>query len=274
MNIKPIKTHKIDLTKEELTLLITLYAKALDYRSENSILNDKTADDLVNSIEYDFEKLKKNGIGNYIAVRAKQYDEWIQEFLEVNPDAVIVQLGCGLDTRITRINPPLSVSWFDIDYPSVIRLRENFFSNQSGYTMIGSSVTNADWLTKIPKDRPVIIIAEGVLEYLVENDVKSLINRLTDYFIHGQIAFDVMNSFAINSGRPGLEETTGAVHKWAVDAVHEVDKLDPKLKRISCLRLFGSKYIHKLPLKYRLVYGVMNFIPPFRNMICLLRYEF
>jgi O-methyltransferase involved in polyketide biosynthesis len=274
MNIKPIKTHKIDLTKEELTLLITLYAKALDYRSENSILNDKTADDLVNSIEYDFEKLKKNGIGNYIAVRAKQYDEWIQEFLEVNPDAVIVQLGCGLDTRITRINPPLSVSWFDIDYPSVIRLRGNFFSNQSGYTMIGSSVTNADWLTKIPKDRPVIIIAEGVLEYLVENDVKSLINRLTDYFIHGQIAFDVMNSFAINSGRPGLEETTGAVHKWAVDAVHEVDKLDPKLKRISCLRLFGSKYIHKLPLKYRLVYGVMNFIPPFRNMICLLRYEF
>ena len=125
MSIKINKTQKIALKEEELTLLITLYAKALDYRSKNSVLNDKAADDLVRSIDYDFEKLDTVS-GNYIAVRAKQYDEWIQEFLEVNPDAVIVHLGCGLDTRITRINPPQSASWFDIDYPAVIDLREKF----------------------------------------------------------------------------------------------------------------------------------------------------
>ena len=273
MNIKINTNQKIELKKEELTLLITLYVKALDYRSKNSILNDKTADDLVNSIDYDFEKLKKSGIG-IIAVRAKQYDEWLLEFLTSNPDAVVVQLGCGLDTRITRINPPQSASWFDIDYPSVINLREKFFSNQLGYTMIGSSITSSDWLMEIPKDRPVIILADGVLEYLTENEVKSLFNRLTDYFIHGQIVFDVMNSFSINSGKSNLKETTGAEHKWAVNDIHKVDKLNSKFKRITYLRLFGSKYIHKLPLNFRLIYGVLNLIPHFRNMICLLRYEF
>ncbi len=274
MDLKTNKIHKIDLTKEELTLLMTLYAKALDYRSKHSILNDKAADDLVSSIDYDFNKLKNLGNGNILAVRAKQYDEWVKEILETNPDAVVLHLGSGLDTRVARLNPPQSVSWFDIDYPNVIKLREKFYSNQEGYSMIGSSVTNPDWLTKIPKDRPVMIITEGLLEYPTEDEVKTLINRLTDYFLHGQIAFDVMSSFAIKSGKSSLKETTGAEHKWAVNDVHKVDKLDSKLKRITYLQLFGSKYIRKLPLKYRLIYGVMHLIPPFRNMICLFRYQF
>jgi hypothetical protein len=97
---------------------------------------------------------------------------------------------------------------------------------------------------------------------------------LTDYFPHGQIAFDVMNSFAINSGKKSLKETTGAEHKWAVDNIHEVDQLNAKLKRVVTLSVFKSKYIHKLPVKTRLIYAVMSTIPTFRNMMRLLLYRF
>lgn len=60
--------------------------------------------------------------------------------------------------------------------------------------MITSSITAQNWLDPIPSDKPVLIIAEGVFEYLSEEEVKTLLNRLTNYFSHGQIAFDVMNS--------------------------------------------------------------------------------
>ena len=269
---------KVHLTEEKETLLLTVYAKALDSRSRNSILNDKKADELVSMIDYDFEKLiPKNSFasGHVIPARAKQLDEWVKEFLRDFPNAIVLNLGCGLDTRISRINPSSSVNWFDVDYPEVIKLRKTFFSDRDGYQMIESALTESEWLEKLPEARPTMVVAEGVLEYLTEDEVKTLLNRLTDHFAHGQIAFDVMNSFGIRSGRSSLKETTGAEHKWAVDNIGRVDMLDSKMKRITNQPVLDSKYMRKLPLKYRLIYAIVcTLSPSFRNMIRLLRYEF
>lgn len=50
-----------------------------------------------------------------------------------NPSAVVLNVGCGLDTRVSRINPPSDVNWFDLDYPEVIDERRNFYSDQGQY---------------------------------------------------------------------------------------------------------------------------------------------
>ncbi|MBE6182750.1 class I SAM-dependent methyltransferase [Heyndrickxia ginsengihumi] len=265
--------NKIQLDNEKETLLITLYAKALDSRSKNSILKDKKAAELVDMIDYNFEKLHSFG-NETMVVRAKQLDSWLHTFLENHQDATVLNLGCGLDTRISRVHPPSTVKWFDVDYPEVIEVRKHFYSNCEGYQMIASSVTELNWLEKIPKDKPAIIIAEGLLEYLTKDEVKILLERLTKHFPSGQIAFDVMNSFAINAGKEHLKKTTGAEHKWAVDDIHEVDKLNAKLKRIASFSIFRSKYIHKLPFKLRFLYTIMYVVPNFRNMIRLLLYKF
>ncbi len=267
------KTNKINLESEKETLLITLQAKALDSRSRKTILNDKKADKIIKMIDYDFEKL--NSFGNEImVVRAKQLDDWLEEFLAVNEKATVLNLGCGLDTRVSRLNIQSDVIWFDVDYPDVIELRKLFFAPKVGYKMLSSAVTEFQWLENIPRDRPVMIIAEGLLEYLAEDEVKMLLNRLTSYFPHGRIAFDVMNSFAVKAGQDQLKETTGAVHKLAVDDVRDVDRLDSKIYRTDSLSVFRSKYIHKLPWKIRLTYFALCLIPGFRNMMRLLLYEF
>jgi len=271
MESNPNKIHTVHLTDEKATLLIPLYAKALDNLSKHSILHDEKSDEIVNMIDYDFEKLNNFGNGNVMVIRARQLDEWVKEFLKLNPNAVVLNLGCGLDTRINRINPSSDVSRFDLDFPEVIEERQNFYSNHDGYQMIESSITETKWLEKIPKNRPVIIVADGVLEYLTEEEVKELLNRVTSYFPCGEIAFDVMNSFAIKMGKSSLKETTGATHKWAVDDIRNVDNLNPKLKRINCIPILRSKYF---PLKFRIVYGIMTIVPHVRNMIRLLRYEF
>jgi O-methyltransferase involved in polyketide biosynthesis len=265
---------QIHLTKVQETLLITLYAKAIDNRSKNPILHDGKAEQLVGMIDYDFTKLNSWGNDNLIVVRAKQYDDWIQEFIKENPVCVVLNLGCGLDTRVTRINPPATVSWFDIDFPDVIQLRRNFYTDHPGYRMIESSITDPAWLAEIPKGQPVMIIAEGVLEYLTAEEVKMLLNRLTDYFSQGGMAFDVMNSFAIQSARSAANEPTAGLHKWEVNDIQEVDALDPKLKRRKAISVFHSPYIGKLPVRYQFVYRSIALVPKFRNMIRLLHYQF
>lgn len=120
------KNHKINLTKEMETLLITLQAKAKDSFSKHSILHDKKAADILQMIDYDFEKLSHFG-NEMMVIRAKQLDTWLQEFIKKQPDAIVLNLGCGLDTRIVRINPPSTIQWFDVDFPEVIDLRKSFF---------------------------------------------------------------------------------------------------------------------------------------------------
>ncbi len=186
----------------------------------------------------------------------------------------MLNLGCGLDTRITRINPPPTLSWFDVDFPDVIQLRNNFFTDGAGYRMIDSSITNTAWLKEIPTEQPALIVVEGVLEYLTGEEVKILLNRLTDHCSHGKIAFDVMNSFAIQSAKSAKDEPTAGLHKWEVNEIQEVDALDPKLKREKAISIFYSPFIGKLPIGYHLRYRSMALVPQFRNMIRLLRYQF
>jgi O-methyltransferase involved in polyketide biosynthesis len=265
---------QIHLTDVQKTLLITLYAKAMDYRSASPILGDAKADEMVGRIDYDFTKLNSWGNDNLIVVRAKQYDAWIQEFIRDTPACVVLNLGCGLDTRVTRIDPPPAVSWFDVDFPDVIQLRRNFYADGPGYRMLASSLTDPAWLAEVPAGQPVMIVAEGVLEYLTTEEVKKLLNRLTDRFPHGILAFDVMNTFAIQSAKSAANEPTAGLHTWEVNDLREVDALDPKLKRDRSIPVFRSSYIGKLPVGYRLLYGAMALVPKFRDMIRLLHYQF
>jgi len=271
---KPTEAQKVDLTGAPATLLITLYAKALDYRSPNPILNDERADQIVEMIDYDFEKLTGFGDRIMMALRAKQYDEWLREFLAAHRDAVVLNLGCGLDTRVSRVDPPASVRWFDIDFPEVIDLRRNFYVDSGSYTMLATSLSEKQWLEQVSRDLPAAIVAEGVFEYMEADDVKALLHRLTSHFAEGQVIFDCLNSFAVQSGRTELETKTGAVHRWAVDDIREVDALEPRLRRIDDLSVLRTRYRRELSWRYRLVFAAASLVPRFRDILRLLRYEF
>lgn len=264
--------RKIDLSAEKETLLITLYAKAQDYRSKRSILHDAKADELVRSIDYDFERLKPFGTNTVLVARARQLDDWVREFIGSHEESTVLNLGCGLDTRVSRIGPPASVKWFDVDFPDVITVRRNFYSDGEGYRMLGYSITQPEWLELVPKDRPVMAVADGVLEYVPKDDVKALLNRVTGTFPSGQVAFDVMSSYALNRGNSELRtRMTGAELRWAVDTVSEVDAMDTRLRRTGTKSVFGSRY---LPPGYRLAYIAVRFVPRVRNAIRLVRYDF
>ena len=99
-----------DLTPLEQTAFLTLYARALDSRWPRPILGDKLADNVVANIDYDFAAM---GVTSSVvcqsALRAKMLDDRVRKYVAEHPDAVVVDLGAGLDDGMYRVNPPPDV---------------------------------------------------------------------------------------------------------------------------------------------------------------------
>lgn len=176
------------------TLLGTLYLRAYESRSPHSILRDHYAAEALERIEYDepalARRLRPKTNQFLVAMRGKQLDTWTTAFLDRHPDATVLQLGCGLDSRALRLKPPPTVRWYDLDLPDVIAVRRRLFEESDGHQMIAASVTDAGWLNELPKDRPTLVIAEGLFPYLHTEDVRALLQRLTDHFATGELLFD------------------------------------------------------------------------------------
>ena len=118
-----MQTEKVEFTAERETMLFTLYGKALQSASPDPVLPDPWAEEAARHIDYDFGKLKVHEYeSRIIAIRARQFDVLTADFIAEQPDSIVLQLGCGMDSRVFRLDPPATVRWFDVDYPEVIEL--------------------------------------------------------------------------------------------------------------------------------------------------------
>jgi O-methyltransferase involved in polyketide biosynthesis len=241
-----VSFEKIKLTKEQEgeTFLPTLYGKALDYRAENPILGDKYADEVVRRIDLDFaRKFKSIAQGGAVTLplRARILDDWVREFIDSHPASTVLNLGCGLDSRVFRMDPPATVRWYDLDLPDVINLRRRLYPERHDYKMITSSVTDLHWLDEIPGNRPVVVVAEGLMMYLPEKDGVALLNRITEQFPRGRIVFDAYSTFTVRmlnlASRFAKGTAAGSrVHlPWGIDDPHRLENLVPRLKLVAAI---------------------------------------
>lgn len=252
----------------EWTNLCTLYLRACDGRSPRPILGDTAAVDAVDRIDYDWARMRRSlrpGINQWlVAVRASRFDAWSADFLRRHPDASVLHLGCGMDTRAFRLHPPGEVRWFDIDRPQVIELRRKLYDDRDNYRMLGASVTDSSWLEEIPADRPALIVAEGLLIYLREPEVRALLQRLTDRFPAGEMLFDTLAPI----GPRFSKLFTKGIVTWGIADARELQQWNPRLRFLEDAPGFaGSPRIPATPLGllYRLVcatpakrYDVLN----------------
>lgn len=269
-----MQTEKVHLTKEKETLLATLYARALESRSPNPIIRDEMAEDAVSRIDYDFDHLKVDQLS--IAMRAQQFDLWTSAYLVDHPDAIVVHLGCGLDSRVFRINPPPSVRWVDVDFPEVIELRRRLYPERAGYEMIGSSLADLRWVDQLPTDRPVWILAEGVSMYLSPEIMHPLLTKLTNHFSSGAIAFDAISPAATRMarGNRSVRATGAAFGGFSVDHPQDLKQVAPKLELVQESRTPEMPGYAKLPAATRALVRVFDFFPGLRKLSRLLYYRF
>lgn len=200
-------TDKIRFIQEKETMLMTLSGRAQQSQWKAPIVRDPWAEEAMRHIDYDLSK-QLTGVASWslwkdigptiIATRAATFDLLTTRFLADHPDAAVLHVGCGLDRRVFRVDAPGSVQWFDVDYPDVIDLRRQLFPERgAGYHLIGARLDDLRWLDEVPRDRPGLLVAEGVLHYLSETEVKALLNAVVAHFPGGQMIFDICNSFIV-----------------------------------------------------------------------------
>jgi O-methyltransferase involved in polyketide biosynthesis len=92
------------------------------------------------------------------------------------------------------------VEWFDLDLPDVMDLRDKLIHTEnSRYHTLAASVLEEDWLEEVSrfKPRPFMFIAEGVLPYFEEAQVKSLFLKLCEQFPGCELVCDAHTPFGI-----------------------------------------------------------------------------
>jgi len=273
-----MQTEKVHFTKEKETMLVTLYGRALETKENDPILRDPEAVEAVRRIDYDFEGLKvRRHDVMAIAARARVLDDWVQEFLAKNPRASVLHLGCGLDSRVYRVDPSQDVLWFDVDFPEIIELRKRLFPERANYQMSGSSVTDSGWLEQVPADRPAAIVAEGLMYYLKEDEVQALVKRLVERFPSGQIMFDAISRSYLKLQKTNVGiKATGARIWWGINDPHELETWNSRIKLITNWSVMDQEFpsIKRMSGSMRATIRLFALIPALKNMGLMLRYQF
>jgi len=276
-----MQTETVALTQEKETLLITLWAKAGESLLPDSLLKDRFAAEAAARLDYDFARLKVDRdlmVG--LAMRAHALDGWTRDFLADNRNALVLHLGCGLDSRIFRIDPPAGTDWYDVDYPEVIALRKKLYPERDGYHLLCSSVTELGWLDGVPRDRPAMIVAEGLLPYLPEEEVPLLLERLVRHFPAGEIVFDAYSPLGLKliALQPSIK-ATGAVLHWSLADPAELERQVPGLELVTELTAYDPDgydpaQIARMSWPARFAMQFFSLIPPLARIGLLLRYRF
>ena len=172
-------------------------------RNGNPILYDKAAERLADSLEYDysqFDGAKLSEVG--CVVRGWYFDRAARRFIEAHSRPVVVNVGCGLDTRFQRIGDRKAF-FYDLDLPEVIALRRELIPEQQGNAYIAASLLETDWMDDLLRKHPdaqFIFIVEGVLMYFYEKQVRTFLHHIASRFEEGELWFDVCGTMMSRHG--------------------------------------------------------------------------
>jgi O-methyltransferase involved in polyketide biosynthesis len=190
--------HNLDGVSE--TLLMTLLVRARESQRPNPMIKDDKAVAMVKELDCDFSQLRMQKHDEVaVIMRMKKFDSTARTFLLQNPKAVIVHIGCGLDTRFDRVDDG-HVEWFDLDMPDVIELRKKLINGESNrYHSLAVSVLEDGWYKEVSgfKPTPFMFLAEGVFPYFKEEQVKALFLNLRDHFPGAELVCDAHTPFVI-----------------------------------------------------------------------------
>jgi O-methyltransferase involved in polyketide biosynthesis len=257
-------------------MLATLYAKALDADFADPILGDQYAKQVVEHIDYDWQKTTITARrAPSVTSRSAHFDAWTRQFLGVHPDAVVLHLGCGLDSRFLRVQPGPGVEWYDVDYPEVAALRTQLYPASDHYHVVAASVTDPAWLAAIPAGRPALMIGEGLTMYLTEQDGIALLRRVVQHFGCGELQFDAFNRLGIKSQVMNtVVRRSGAALRWAINGPDEIVAAVPGVRLVAWQRWFESDTFVQLPRSAKMMGKAMALVSSVANMAQYHRYAF
>ena len=202
------------------TLYIPLYGKS--YVSKKGIiLQDAKAEEIWAADGFALKgKSASKWLAYYMGMRSVVFDRWVKERMEAMPEATVLHLGCGMDSRICRVGSG-GHAWYDVDFPDVIAQRKRYFEENECYHMLAANVTEDDFLSKVD-GKSAIVVMEGIGMYLKPRQLQELMTRLCDRFEQLSLLMDCYTEFAAKASK-----YKNPINDVGVTQVYGLD--DPKI---------------------------------------------
>jgi len=235
------------------TLYIPLYGKS--YVSKRGIfLDDKKAEEIWEVEGFELKgKSKSKWLAYYMGARSAVFDEWVRKQMTDVQDAVVIHIGCGMDSRVIRVGTE-NHKWYDVDFSEVIEERKRYYSESDNYRMIAGDVRDGNWLTSIPEKKCAIVVMEGVSMYLTIEDMRNLTDSLCTHFEKLSLLVDCYTTFSakMSKHRNPINDV-GVTEVYGVDEPqdYQSEKLDFAKERT----MIPQKYIDELKGFERFVFA-------------------
>ncbi|MEU1280939.1 class I SAM-dependent methyltransferase [Streptomyces sp. NPDC005805] len=243
-----------ELGEIQETLLIPLYARAVETRKRHGMLSDPRAVEMVDSLDYDFSRF--DGARSLLGsnVRTLLIDAWVAEFLGRHPDGTVVEIGTGLNTRFERLDNGRT-HWFDLDLPDVIDLRRAFFEDTPRRRMLAGSVDAPEWTAAVrERPGPYFLAAEAVLIYLEEARVRAVFEMIARELPGAWLALETASGRMVGTqdSHDVLSKVAARMH-WQCDDPAEILSWVPGLTlETSCtFAALPAAVRTRLPARYR-----------------------
>ncbi|MGD0049989.1 MAG: class I SAM-dependent methyltransferase, partial [Bryobacteraceae bacterium] len=257
--------QSIQLGQVEETLLVPLYARALESRRKRPIVDDPNAIEMVDSIDWDFQRFGQRWRVFSCALRDAMFDVWTADFIRSHPAGTVVEIGAGLNTRFERLDNG-RVHWFDLDLPDAVELRRKFFADTGRRTILAGSVLDSNWIDMVQQSPgPYFLVAETVFVYLEQPHVKAALSQIMRSFPSACVAFDTVSRKAIDNGNKDFVRRNMAVRfAWACDDPREIERWNIGLRLVESRTLVDvpDPLKPRLSVPMRITFGVFRRLFP------------
>ena len=222
------------------TLYIPLYGKA--YVSKKGLfLDDKKAEEIWEAEGFSLKgKSKSKWLAYYMGIRSAVFDEWLKQKMKNHPDAAIIHIGCGMDSRVIRLGNEQH-KWYDVDFSEVIEERKRYYTESDHYQMISGDVRDSKWVEMIKEYKSAIVVMEGVSMYLTVEEMQNLTACLCTHFNEISLLVDCYTLFAAK-----MSKHRNPINDVGVTKVYGID--DPKVYESEQLILIKEREM--TPKKY------------------------
>ena len=164
------------------TLYIPLYGKS--YVSKRGLfLDDKKAEEIWDAEGFSLRgKSRSKWLAYYMGIRSAVFDEWLKQQMSEWQDAVVIHIGCGMDSRVLRVGTQ-NRKWYDVDFAEVIAERKRYYTETADYRMLAGDARDGKWLADITETRSAIVVMEGVSMYLTIEEMQGLLLQIWISFL-------------------------------------------------------------------------------------------
>lgn len=182
------------------TLYIPLYGKAYVSR-KGIILGDLKAEEIWAAEGFALKgKSKSKWLAYYMGMRSAVFDNWLKTQMENDKDAIVIHIGCGMDSRIERVGT-MGHAWYDVDFPEVIEERRRYYQESDEYHIIESDARKKDWMKCLPQGKNAIVVMEGVSMYFKPEELQQLLKEFGNHFNKISILMDCYTEFAAKASK-------------------------------------------------------------------------